>query len=151
MTKPATVCPDTDLMHRLRDEFAKGVQEVEVVHPTEGSRIVTRADFLAIQRTLRAGSPAERLLAESAERRRLAAKFLAVLATAEVRYICEDDEPGVDVFGATFDIEGLTFIDVSQYPPQAQLFPDEVGLLRDDEGKRPSIRLVYHDETDTLQ
>lgn len=63
----AVACQESDLMNRLRDEFARGAQEVEVVHPTDGSRIVTREDFLAIQRTLRAqkGSPAERLLAES--------------------------------------------------------------------------------------
>lgn len=148
----AVTCQESDLMTRLRDEFARGAQEVEVIHPTDGSRIVTREDFLAIQRTLRAqnGSPAERLLAESAERRRLQAKFLAVLATADVRYVCPDDPPGIDAFGGTFDIEGLTFVGTNQYPPQAQALPDEIGLLLDDEGKRTAIRLVYHDDTEEM-
>jgi hypothetical protein len=141
--------PEAELMHRLRDEFAKGAQEVEVVHPTEGSRIVTRADFLAIQRTLRAanGSPADRLMAQSAERRRLNAKFLAVLATAEPRHVAEGDQVGIDIYGQQFEVEGMTFVPVDDYPPMAQPMPAEVGLLFDEQAKKPAVRLISHDDT----
>lgn len=149
MTDQAKTVPEADLMRHLRDEFSRGAQEVEVVHPVEGSRIVTRADFLAIQRTLRAqsGSPADRLMAASAERRRLQAKFLAVLATADPRHVSEKDQVGIDVFGQEFEVEGLTFVPVDNYPPMAQPMPAEVGLMFDEQGKRQAIRLISHDDT----
>lgn len=149
MTKPQAIhCEESDLMTNLREQFAKGAQEVEVVHPTEGSRIVTRGDFLAIQRTLAAakGSPAERLIAQNAERRRMQAKFMAVLATAEIRTVCPDDEMGVDAFGQAFDCDGMIFVNVCDYPPRAQALPLEMGMLIDEQGKRQPIRLVTHDD-----
>lgn len=141
------IIPDTQLMDKLREYFAGGAQEVEVQHPTEGSRIVTKADFLAIQRMMDAkdGSPAKRVLAMAAERRRLELKFCETLNHADVRHVCESDAMGVDAFGQLFEIEGLTFVPVQNYPARATALPAEFGLLFDEQGKRQAVRLVSHD------
>ena len=146
--RQAIHCDESDLLANLRAQFEKGAQEVEVVHPREGSRIVTRADFIAIQRTLSAskGSPAERLIAQNTERRRMQAKFMAVIATADIRTVCPDEEMGVDAFGQSFDCEGMTFVNVVDYPPRINTVPLEMGVLIDEQGKRQAIRLVTHDD-----
>ena len=132
-------------MHQLL--VVEGHPEVEVVHPTEGIKIVTRETYKEmIENIIRARnmSPAERLLETKRIKRRMEIRFRTAMITAEIRTVdIEDDEHfGLDTDGKEIDMAGMTFVKAPDYFKGIDLLPNEIGCFMDEAMARPPIRLL---------
>lgn len=141
-------CPDDDLGQMLDKLFAEGAQEVEIAHPLEGSKVITRSQFQALKATINReqGSPAERMMRRKQYERakdRAMRIFIEGMAAAEVREIDPDNGAyGFDVYGKPIDVEGMDIAYITDYPPAVEILPNEIGCLVDPMLDRPPIRLV---------
>lgn len=128
--------------------FAEGAEEVEIAHPTEGSKIITRQQWTALKAQINKeqGSPAERMMRRKQYERAVDSaltQFMAQMKVAEVREInIEDGQFGVDASGKPVDVEGMDVAMISDYPAGIDLLPGEVGCLVHRTLDKPAIRLV---------
>lgn len=144
---PTYFCKDDQLMDQLETLFAEGAQDVEIQHPTEGARIITRAQFQAIKADIEKmdGTPAERIR-KNAQRERKAKvmqkRLSKSLADCQVIEVDPDGEIGTDIHGNKHEVDGLTFLDASLYPPGITRRENEVGALIDPGLNKAPLRLV---------
>ena len=140
-------CIDDDIGPMLAGLFAEGHPEVEIQHPTQGTKIITHAEFEAMQTELARAkdmSPADKMV----ERKRLANQCQIRLRTdliaAEVRIVDIDDDTsfGIDVNNNPIDMDARTFMLVRDYPSGVGIQKHEIGALIDGSGNRKPIRLV---------
>ena len=154
---PAYDCPEGDLGLMLHDLFNdKIVQEVTIVHPVDGPKVVTRAEYLdmikAASSVVRESadekhSPSENYLEKKRLERvktQMQIRFRTAMISAEVRYINLDGENdyGFDANGKKIDIDGLTFVPISDYLEGIDLVKNELGSFIDEKGVKASVRIA---------
>jgi len=92
----------------------------------------------------------ERILAEAekkyepspVELEEMGRVLLSKMGDAEIRYINDGDEPGIDANGDTFAIEGKLMFTVYSYPDGVEFFDNEVGCVIADNMEGQVIRMV---------
>jgi hypothetical protein len=133
-------------LHRLL--ITEGHESVDVLHPVEGMKTVTKDDYLAISAALdEVDAMSDEEKTERADK--IAKKNLQQLRKwmkhAEVRFvdIADEEHFGLDIAGDPIPMEGLTFTSVEQYPNGVTHQDDEVGAFIDEHCQRKPIRIIH--------
>lgn len=133
-------------LHRLL--IVEGYESVEIIHPIEGSVVVTQKNYLKISKALDEveGMTDEEKIdrAEKIAKKKLQ-KLRKWMKTAEVRFvdIADDENFGNDIAGDPIPMEGLYFIAIEQYPDGVTHQDDEVGAFVDEYMQRKPIRIIH--------
>jgi len=135
----------SDLLHRLL--VVEGHKEVEIMHPVEGTQVVTKETYEAmIENIIRARnmSPAQRILETKRIKSKMKIRFRTALIVAETRTVDIEDEGnfGLDVDGKEIDMAGRTFVHTNDYPKGTDIFPNEIGCFMDESMARPPERIL---------
>jgi len=146
-------CDDEILGQMLARLFSEGHDEVEIQHPTDGPVVVTRKDFekhVANLSKVANMSPAERLEANKRVKNIKNSKqirFRTAMITAKVHVVDieDDDNFGKNIEGEALDIDGMTFVPVSDYLKGIELQIGEIGAFVDVSERRPPVRIKQRD------
>jgi hypothetical protein len=162
MTEPerTEVTTDEELsiqLHRLL--VVEGHDAVDIVHPIEGIKTVTKENYLAISASLDevdAMTDEEKIERADKIAKKNLQKLRKWMKAAEIRYIDISDDAnfGKDIAGDTIPMEGLTFTPIEQYPVGITYHDDEVGALIDEYMQRKPIRIIHkatYGLSDTMQ
>ena len=133
-------------LHRLL--IIEGHESVEVIHPIEGCKIITKDNYLKISAALDEidGMTDEQKQARAEKNAKQALQKLRKwMKTAEVRYvdIADDENFGYDLAGDPIPMDGMTFIAVAQYPDGITFHDDEVGAFTDEWMIAKPIRIIH--------
>jgi hypothetical protein len=139
---------DEELAEHLHRLFiVEGNEEVEVIHPEEGTIVYTRDTYLSAIENLKKArnmSPAERMREKRRLERKNQMKFRSWMPGARVHTVDIEDEGnfGKDIEGEQIDMEGMIFTVVRDYPKGIELLENEIGSFVDESMKRPPIRIL---------
>ena len=162
MTEPEKTDVSTDeelsvQLHRLL--IVEGHESVDVLHPTEGMKTVTKDDYLKISAALDevdAMTDEEKTARADKIAKKNLQKLRKWMKTAEIRFvdISDDDNFGLDIAGDPIPMDGLAFTPIEQYPPGVTYQDDEVGAFIDEYMQRKPIRIIHkatYGLSDTMQ
>lgn len=141
------------LIDNLARAFAAGKDTCEVRLSDYQVVVVTKEEYervLADKNPPEGFSLTERIFSEARKKYEPSEKQLeewgnilkAKMKDSEVRYIYEDDEPGVDIDGNNFDVEGKLMFLPQNYPEGVDFLTNEVGCVIDEPMEGKAIRLV---------
>ena len=139
---------DEELAKMLHQFFiVEGHDEVAVMHPVDGERVITKAEYLDLQKHLKKAknmSPAERLVETKRLKNQKQIRFRTSMLEAKVYVVdIEDDETyGFDVDGNKMDLENVVFIPTHQYIDGIELKENEIGCFVSESLHKPPIRVV---------
>jgi hypothetical protein len=162
MTEPDTTEVRTDeelsiQLHRLL--VVEGHDSVQIIHATEGSKIVTKDNYLEISKALDEvdGMTDEQKIARADKiEKKNRQKLKKWMKTADVRYvdIADDANFGLDIAGDPIPMTGLSFVPVEQYLDGITIQDDEVGAFIDEYMAQHPIRIIHKSTfglSDTMQ
>ena len=150
--EPAKYHVDDEGLARMLHQLlvVEGEPEVEIVHPVDGPRIVTRAQYDQLTAHLaraKGMSPAVRLVESKRIERQKQMKFRTMLIDAQVCTVDVDDTEnfGKDAEGNEMPISGLLFALVDQYPDGTEKMELELGCFFDEQLLKPPVRILRLD------
>lgn len=142
---------DDDLAARLHQLFmVDEVQEVEIIHPTEGKQTLTREGYLEMAKHIKRAremSPKERAKESRRIARRKRKRFKKMLLRAKSYIVdIEDDSTfGFDVDGKEIPIEGTIFVAIANYPKGVARLDNEMGCFVAENLRKPLSRIRSKD------
>ena len=134
-------------LHRLL--IIEGHDSVDVLHPVEGMKTITKDDYLEISAALdKVDAMTDEEKTERGKRiaKNNLQKLRRWMKTAEIRFVDITDEAhfGLDIAGDKIPHEGLIFTPTEQYPTGINpTHEDEVGSFIDEYMKRKPIRIIH--------
>jgi hypothetical protein len=133
-------------LHRLL--IIEGHDSVDILHPLEGMKTVTKADYLKISAALDevdAMTDDEKTARADKIAKKNMQKLKRWMKTAEVRYvdISDDTNFGKDIAGDPIPMEGMAFLTVEQYEAGVTHQADEVGAFVDEYMQKKPIRIIH--------
>jgi len=152
---PHQVVSEEELARKLHQLLIlDGHNEVEIIHPIEGTVIVTAESYKEICKALedvRDLSPAKRLAAKKAFERKQQFRLVRALNKAEFRRvdITDDESFGLDVDGKEIDMDGMYFLPVANYLKGVEYSDDEVGAFvayNENHATKAPIRILHRSD-----
>ena len=141
---------DEELAKMLHKFFVvEGHDEVAVMHPVDGERVITKAEYLDLQKHLKKAknmSPAQRLVETKRLKNQKQIRFRTAMLEAKVYVVDTEDDSeenfGTDVDGNKMDLEGVVFVPTDQYVDGIELKENELGCFVSESLHKPPIRIV---------
>lgn len=135
----------SDMLYRLL--IVEGEPDVEIHHPTEGIKIITKEEYEKTVKDLKRIkelSPANRVMEKKTNIRRMEIRFRTQMLDAEIRTIdiTGDANFGKDINGEYIDIEGKIFLSTNDYPDGICLREREIGCFMRENLDKPPIRIL---------